>query len=111
MQAITRWEIRSIPAVGKASAWDVPVMNYQELDINGSKVIRDPTDQLHFLMNLVQSGRLFFYQESGVVYSVHATGFEWMPESLATGGTWLARHFHANRRRNSVRTNHGYQEL
>ena len=86
VQAITRWELRSVPAVGKASAWDVPVMNYQELDINGSKVIRDPTDQLHFLMNLVQSGTLFFYQESGVVYSVHATGFEWMPESLATGG-------------------------
>ena len=37
-------------------------------------------------MNLVQSGRLFFYQESGIVYTVHATGFEWQPESLATGG-------------------------
>ena len=61
-------------------------MNYQELDINGSKVIRNPTDELEFLMNLVQSGRLFFYQESGNVYTVHATGFEWQPETLATGG-------------------------
>ena len=61
-------------------------MNYQELDINGVKVVRDPVEELNFLMNLVQSGALFFYQESGLVYSVHATGFQWRPESLATGG-------------------------
>jgi len=84
--AITRWELRSVPAVGKASSWTVPIMNYQELDINGVKVVRDPVEELAFLMNLVQSGALFFYQESGLVYSVHATGFEWRPESLATGG-------------------------
>ena len=84
--ALTRWELRSIPAVGKASSWDVPIMNYQELDIHGVKVVRDPTEELQFLMNLVQSGSLFYYQESGLVYSVHATGFEWSPESLATGG-------------------------
>ena len=84
--AITRWELRSIPAVGRASAWDVPIMNYQELDVNGVKVVRDPTQELQYLMNLVQSGSLFYYQESGLVYSVHATGFEWSPESLATGG-------------------------
>ena len=84
--AITRWELRSVPAVGQASSWTVPIMNYQELDINGVKVIRDPVEELGFLMDLVQSGALFFYQESGLVYSVHATGFEWRPESLATGG-------------------------
>ena len=84
--AITRWELRSIAAVGKASQWDVPIMNYQELDVNGVKVVRDPTAELQYLMNLVQSGSLFYYQESGLVYSVHATGFEWSPESLATGG-------------------------
>jgi len=84
--AITRWELRSVPAVGKASSWNVPIMNYQELDIDGAKIIRDPVEELGFLMNLVQSGALFFYQESGLVYSVHATGFEWRPESLATGG-------------------------
>ena len=84
--AITRWELRSVPAVGKASSWTVPIMNYQELDINGVKVVRDPVEELGFLMDLVQSGALFFYQESGLVYSVHATGFEWRPESLATGG-------------------------
>jgi len=84
--AITRWELRSIAAVGKASQWDVPIMNYQELDVNGVKVVRDPTQELQYLMNLVQSGSLFYYQESGLVYSVHATGFEWSPESLATGG-------------------------
>lgn len=83
---LTRWELRSIPAVGKASQWDIPVMNYQELDLNGAKIIRNPTEELEYLMNLVQSGSLFYYQESGLVYSVHATGFEWSPESLATGG-------------------------
>ena len=37
-------------------------MNYQELDINGVKVVRDPVEELGFLMDLVQSGALFFYQ-------------------------------------------------
>lgn len=85
--AITRWEMRAIPAKGKASKWQVPIMNYQELDINGVKVIRDPVGELDFLMRLVESGQLFNYQESGVVYSVHATGFEWKPESLTSSGT------------------------
>ena len=85
--AITRWEMRAIPAKGKASKWQVPIMNYQELDINGVKVIRDPVEELEFLMNLVESGQLFNYQESGIVYSVHATGFEWKPESLTSSGT------------------------
>lgn len=84
---VTRWEMRAIPAKGKASKWQVPIMNYQELDINGVKVIRDPVDELDFLMKLVESGQLFNYQESGVVYSVHATGFEWKPESLTSSGT------------------------
>ena len=85
--AITRWEMRAIPAKGKASKWQVPIMNYQELDINGVKVIRDPVEELEFLMTLVESGQLFNYQESGIVYSVHATGFEWKPESLTSSGT------------------------
>jgi len=84
---VTRWEMRSIPAKGKASKWQVPVMNYQELDINGVKAIRDPVNELEFLMQLVESGKLFNYQESGIVYSVHATGFEWKPESLTSSGT------------------------
>ena len=84
---VTRWEMRSIPAKGKASKWQVPIMNYQELDINGVKAVRDPVSELEFLMTLVESGRLFNYQESGIVYSVHATGFEWKPESLTSSGT------------------------
>ena len=71
--SITRWELRSVPTVGQASAWEVPVMNYQELDINGSKVIRNPTDELEFLMNLVQR-EVVFLSGSGNVYTVHATG-------------------------------------
>ena len=59
-------------------------MNYQELDINGSKVIRNPTDELEFLMNLVQSGRLFSIRRVGTS-TPSATGW-WQPETLATGG-------------------------
>ena len=35
--SITRWELRSVPTVGQASAWEVPVMNYQETTSMGRR--------------------------------------------------------------------------
>jgi hypothetical protein len=40
---VTRWELRSSPIKGKASRWEVPIMNYEELDIDGVKYTRDVT--------------------------------------------------------------------
>ena len=60
--AITRWELRSIPAVGRASAWDVPIMNYQELDVNGVKVVG------------IRPGITVFDESSSVGFSILLSG-------------------------------------
>ena len=82
---VTRWEFRSSPIKGAASRWEVPIMNYEEIEIDGVKYTRDPTAELEFLMNLVESGTVFTYQESGRSYQVHARDFIWQPEKLSAG--------------------------
>ena len=83
---VTRWELRSAPVKGRASRWEVPIMNYEELDINGVKYVRDVKQELDTLMDLVQSGTVFTYQESGQAYQVHARDFVWQPEKLSSNG-------------------------
>ena len=61
-------------------------MNYEEIDINGVKYVRDVKQELDTLMNLVQSGTVFTYQESGQGYQVHARDFVWQPEKLSSNG-------------------------
>jgi len=83
---ITRWELRSSPVKGKASRWEVPIMNYEELDIDGVKYTRDVTQELETLMDLIESGTVFTYQESGRSYQVHARDFVWQPEKVTSSG-------------------------
>ena len=83
---ITRWELRSSPVKGRASRWEIPIMNYEEIEINGVKYARDVKLELDTLMNLVQSGTVFTYQESGQAYQVHARDFVWQPEKLSSNG-------------------------
>ena len=83
---ITRWELRSSPVKGRASRWEVPIMNYEEIEVNGVKYVRDVKQELDTLMDLVQSGTVFTYQESGQGYQVHARDFVWQPEKLSSNG-------------------------
>lgn len=83
---ITRWELRSSPIKGRASRWEVPIMNYEEIEIDSVKYTRDVTLELDVLMNLVESGRVFTYQESGRSYQVHARDFVWQPEKVTSSG-------------------------
>ena len=76
---VTRWELRAAPVKGRASRWEVPVMNYEEIDIEGVKYTRDVTLELDRLMSLIESGTVFTYQESGRSYQVHARDFVWQP--------------------------------
>lgn len=82
----TRWEIRAIPAKGRASRWTLPIMNYEEVEIDSIKYTRDPLAVLDTLMTLVESGQLFTLQEAGRAYSVHAKDFLWQPEKLTNNG-------------------------
>lgn len=83
---VTRWELRASPVKGRASRWEIPIMNYEEIEINGVKYTRDVKRELDALMKLVQSGTVFTYQESGQGYQVHARDFVWQPEKLSSNG-------------------------
>ena len=64
-------------------------MNYEELTIDEVTYQRDVLSELDTLMNLIETGRVFVYQESGRSYTVNARDFEWRPEKLsALGRGW-----------------------
>jgi hypothetical protein len=86
---LTRLELRSTPVKGKASRWEVPVIIADEIEINGVKEVRDVVEEKNRLLDLVQRGRVFLYQESGQSYQVLARDFVWQAESLTmTGNGW-----------------------
>ena len=84
---ITRWEIRSSPIKGRASRWEIPIINHDEIEINGVKELRDPGFEKERLVNLVQSGRVFLYQESNRTYQVMARDFQWNPQTISMNGS------------------------
>jgi hypothetical protein len=84
---ITRWEIRSSPIKGRASRWEIPIVNHDEIEINGVKELRDPVFEKTRLVDLVQSGRVFIYQESNKSYQVMARDFDWRPSSISMNGS------------------------
>jgi hypothetical protein len=83
---MTRWEVRAIPVKGKASRWTLPIMNYEEIEIDGVKYTRDPLAVYDTLMNLIENSIVFTLQESGRAYQVHAKDFLWQPEKLSING-------------------------
>ena len=82
----TRWELRSFAVKGQASRWDVPIMIADEVDINGMVESRNSLDDKTALLNLIQNGTVFQYQESGQSYQVLARDFVWQPQRLSTTG-------------------------
>lgn len=82
----TRWEMRAIPAKGRASRWTLPVMNYEEIEIDGVKYTRDCLAVLNTLLGYGYSGKLFTLQESGQSYQVHVKDYLWQPEKLTING-------------------------
>jgi hypothetical protein len=83
---LTRWEIRAIPVKGRASRWTLPVMNYDQIEIDGVEYNRDVRAELDTLMNLAENGGVFSLQESGRSYQVHVKDFLWQPEKLSSNG-------------------------
>ena len=82
----TRWEMRAIPAKGRASRWTIPVMNYEEIEIDGVKYTRDCLQVLNTLLGFGYSGKLLTLQESGQSYQVHVKDYVWQPEKLTVNG-------------------------
>ena len=83
---MTRWEVRAIPVKGKASRWTLPIMNYEEIEIDGVKYTRDPLAVYDTLISLIENSTVFTLQESGRAYQVHAKDFLWQPEKLSING-------------------------
>lgn len=86
---VTRFEIRAVPVKGRNSRWTLPILNREEVDIDGVTYVRDPLVILNALIDLVESGTLFTLQESNQSYQVHAKDFRWVPDSLTqSGNSW-----------------------
>lgn len=83
---MTRWEVRAIPVKGRASRWTLPIINHEDVEIDGVKYTRDPLVVVDSLVGLVESGQIFTLQESGRAYQVHAKDFLWQPEKLTVNG-------------------------
>ena len=83
---MTRWEIRAVPVKGRNSRWTLPILNREEVEIDGVKYVRDPLVVLDALLELVQGGNIFTLQESNRAYQVHGKDFLWIPDSLTTSG-------------------------
>lgn len=85
----TRFEIRARAAKGAASRWYLPIVNHEELDLNGVIEARDVTAEFTSLMDLVETGVMFSLQEWGRTYHVVAKDFRWQPQKLnADGSGW-----------------------
>jgi len=83
---LTRWELRATPVRGAASRWQIPILNHDNMEIDGIVYTRDVVAELDTLMTLVEQGSIFVYQESGRSYQVHARDFDWRPEKLSMNG-------------------------
>lgn len=83
---MTRWEVRAIPVKGRNQRWTLPILNYEDIEIDMVKYARDPLAVLNTLVGLAQSGKIFVLQESGQSYSVHVKEFVWQPEKLTMSG-------------------------
>jgi hypothetical protein len=83
----TRFEIRARAAKGAASRWYLPIINHEELDLNGVIEARDVTAEFLSLMNLVETGVMFPLQEWGRTYYVVVKDFRWQPQKLNLDGS------------------------
>ena len=83
----TRYEFRARPAIGSASRWTLPLINHEELNLNGVPEGRDTTVEFFRLMDLCISGKMFTLQEWGRTYQVVAKDYSWVPEKLNLDGS------------------------
>jgi hypothetical protein len=82
----SRFEMRSRAPKGRASRWSIPLINHEQLDLNGKVEARNTTTEFEFLLELAQSGRMVQLQEWGKTYQVTAKDYEWRPEKLTQYG-------------------------
>lgn len=82
----TRFEVRARPVMGTAHRWSLPIINHEELDLNGLIEARDVTVEFRKLMDLVETGKMFALQEWGQSYQVVVKDYTWFPQKLDNAG-------------------------
>lgn len=83
---MTRWELRARPARGKASRWTLPILNHEVIELDGVVENRDPLIEYDTLIELVESGIMFLYQESKRSYQCVAVEYKWVPQKVTESG-------------------------
>lgn len=83
---VTRFELRSRPTRGRASRWTLPILNHEVIELDGTVENRDPLIEYDRLIDLVESGIMFVYQESKRAYQCTATDFKWVPQKVTESG-------------------------
>lgn len=82
----TRFDFKSQPSPGGASEWTIPIMLFDEMDVDGVTYGMDVDAEYERLVALAQSGREFTYNEGSKRWLVHATGHVWRPEKPSASG-------------------------
>ncbi len=83
---VTRFELRARPTRGRASRWTLPIMNHEVIELDGAIENRDPLIEYDRLIDLVESGTMFVYQESKRSYQCTAVEFKWVPQKVTESG-------------------------
>jgi hypothetical protein len=83
---MTRFELRARPTRGRASRWTLPIMNHEVIELDGAVENRDPLIEYDRLIELVESGTMFVYQESKRSYQCTAVEFKWVPQKVTESG-------------------------
>lgn len=83
---LTRMEFRSVPVVGRAHEWQVPVIITEEQDYLNVTTGRDLREDVEHLISLVETGRLFTYREGGQEHECYSPGYEWFPMMMSSDG-------------------------
>lgn len=83
---VTRWELRARPSRGKASRWVLPIVNHEAIDLDGATESRDTVAECNRLIDLVENGTMFVYQESGRAYQCTAVDYKWIPQRITQSG-------------------------
>ncbi len=83
---VTRFELRARPTRGKASRWTLPILNHEVIELDGMVENRDPLVEYDRLIDLVESGTMFVFQESKRAYQCVAVEFKWVPQMVTESG-------------------------
>lgn len=83
---LTRFEVRSVPEVGKATEWVLPLIIAEVTNYENLVESRSARDDVEYLVSLVQTGGVFLLREGDRLYEVYGQDYDFRP-LMQTHGT------------------------